>query len=626
MFSMVLVLAPLQVIAQEEVQNKVKICHKTESEQNPWNAIEVSSNAVEAHLEHGDFLYEGTAPLSDAWCEEHAPEDEDGEGDNPKTSTVTLCKVDDKDQPLPGWTLKINDGKNEPTGDYSGTTGENGCVTFEDVEYGVHEAFEILKDGWEYVSGPNSGDDVVVNNPHVTIDEPTEKFTFKNKLEEEDTPPDQCVDELNGSWADGVVSSNQGDRKDGSDVLPARSNEGDTLGPSDWTEPDSDGFFSLGFGGWIIISFDSFVPDVAGTDLSIHEATNGSYPLEKATVEVSQNGTTWHLSGTADNSASSRITNIDFSSTGLAWIKFVRITDTSLASLFPSDADGFDVDAVKVTKQVCDEPEEEEEEEPNDDNDPSPTDVCDNIEGDQSSLPSGHKFATAGMCVPTECFDDIDNTDSEDALVDEADLGCWTDPNDSNTYNPDDDDETNPTPPSVDLPACSDGKDNDGDGKTDFSGEDPGCDSALDTDEIDSSDNNNGDNDTFGSTTSGSRARGAVLGAETSCGIYVDKFLRKGYKTNNTDAVNKVQQFLNEFMNAGLIVDGNFGSQTEAALKAFQTVRKDKILDPWSLAVPTGIFYLTTQTEVNNIMCPALGLPIPTNLIPFSRNSETPKI
>jgi hypothetical protein len=72
--------------------------------------------------------------------------------------------------------------------------------------------------------------------------------------------------------------------------------------------------------------------------------------------------------------------------------------------------------------------------------------------------------------------------------------------------------------------------------------------------------------------------------------------------------------------------DGNFGSKTETALKAFQLKHADKILTPWGITQPTGIFYLTTQTEVNNIMCPTLSLPIPTNLIPFSQNSLTPKI
>ena len=52
-------------------------------------------------------------------------------------------------------------------------------------------------------------------------------------------------------------------------------------------------FYSLGFGGNIIISFDCPIVNGAGSDLKIFEVTNGPYPLETATVEASQDGTTW---------------------------------------------------------------------------------------------------------------------------------------------------------------------------------------------------------------------------------------------------------------------------------------------------------------------------------------------
>lgn len=171
-------------------------------------------------------------------------------------------------------------------------------------------------------------------------------------------PPNQCMDELDGSWADSIVDFTQGKRKDGSNVIPARSDSSDVLGASDWTAGGSTGFISLGFGGSIVVAFDSYVPDVEGNDISIHEATNGTYPLEKVNIEVSQDGTTWELAGTADNTSPSKISYIDFSGTNFSWIKFIRITDTSDSSIFTNDADGFDLDAVDVTKQVCDKPEE----------------------------------------------------------------------------------------------------------------------------------------------------------------------------------------------------------------------------------------------------------------------------
>ncbi len=248
------------------------------------------------------------------------------------------------------------------------------------------------------------------------------------------------------------------------------------------------------------------------------------------------------------------------------------------------------------------------------------------------------------QAVPAQCNDGIDN--DQDGKIDfPADPGCT-----SLTDN----DETDPivTP----NPQCSDGIDNDGDGKIDYPA-DKGCSSATDNDEKDPKSSGGGggyaqcadgkDNDNDGladkndpgchfdgnaSNASSYEAydsdelNGEVLGAETSCGIYVDKFLRKGYKSNDLEAVGLVQQFLNDFTKAGLVVDKNFGPKTEAALKNFQLAHKDKILTPWNLTVPTGIFYLTTQTEVNNVMCPTLTLPVPTNLIPFSANPIAPKI
>ena len=161
-------------------------------------------------------------------------------------------------------------------------------------------------------------------------------------------------------------------------------------------------------------------------------------------------------------------------------------------------------------------------------------------------------------------------------------------------------------------PQCSDGVDNDGDGKTDFTGGDPGCDNSTDDNETNSDGNSGGSSGSHKKNTTGQ-----VLGAETSCGIYVEKFLRVGYN-NNVEAVKKVQTFLNNYMTAGLKVDGIYGTKTEAAMKTFQLAYKEKILNPWGITAPTGIFYLTTQTEVNNIMCPTLNLPIPANLTNFT--------
>ncbi len=70
-----------------------------------------------------------------------------------------------------------------------------------------------------------------------------------------------------------------------------------------------------------------------------------------------------------------------------------------------------------------------------------------------------------------QCSDARDN--DGDGQIDAQDPGCLSGPN--RTFNPNDDDETNP-------PQCSDGIDNDGDGRIDFPG-DRGCTSPRDNSE-----------------------------------------------------------------------------------------------------------------------------------------------
>ncbi len=227
-----------------------------------------------------------------------------------------------------------------------------------------------------------------------------------------------------------------------------------------------------------------------------------------------------------------------------------------------------------------------------------------------------------------ECEDNVDNSDPEDTLADELDPGCHTDSNPDNTgsYNPNDDDETDEGGTGGGEFECSDEVDNDGDDLIDEL--DPGChddgdenneDSYDPTDDSEEDQDNSNSNRSSGSSRRRSVPQGEILGAQT-CGIYVEKYLRVGY-SNDVDTVVKVQNFLNNYMNAGLIVNGIYGIETADAVSAFQLQHSDTVLAPWGISAPTGIFYLTTQTEVNNIMCPDLNLPIPSNLINWSASS-----
>lgn len=119
-----------------------------------------------------------------------------------------------------------------------------------------------------------------------------------------------------------------------------------------------------------------------------------------------------------------------------------------------------------------------------------------------------------------------------------------------------------------------------------------------------------------------SQPAGEVLGAQDVCSFAIDTYMRKGHK-NNADQVKVLQgQVLNVLMNAGLVVDGVYGSKTEAAVKAFQMKYKADILDPWGIVNPTGIFYKTTLVKAKNLICPVTILPIPKDLINWSENPE----
>lgn len=148
-------------------------------------------------------------------------------------------------------------------------------------------------------------------------------------------------------WADAVVSEDQKKRKDGSAVLSERSDVGVALGAAETSGASSDSpvvigsFYSLGFGGSVILRFHNLILNQPGDDLRVYEVTGGTYPDEKATVEASQDGVSWTLLGTATRDG-------DFDLGPLSWAGYVRITDTSSSGAFEPTADGFDLDAVKA--------------------------------------------------------------------------------------------------------------------------------------------------------------------------------------------------------------------------------------------------------------------------------------
>jgi hypothetical protein len=87
----------------------------------------------------------------------------------PSTSEVTVCKTNDSQTPLSGWTVSL-DGAT----DFSGTTAaQTGCAVFNEVPFGSYTLGEIMLGGWTNVSG---------NGSTVTVDGSTENFVLVNRL------------------------------------------------------------------------------------------------------------------------------------------------------------------------------------------------------------------------------------------------------------------------------------------------------------------------------------------------------------------------------------------------------------------------------------------------------------
>ncbi len=196
-----------------------------------------------------------------------------------------------------------------------------------------------------------NGGPAVEGNNLVLADGDTAVCTITN----DDTAPLACS--AGQEWADSVVLGDQGRTKVGNLVLVDRRNPATALGVAQTTGTPTDAvvtpnsFYALGFGvattasRTLVVSYDNnIIVNGAGNDIRVYEVTGGSYPDEHVKIEVSQDGINWFVAladGVRDAEA-------DLTTAGLAWAKYVRLTDINVVGPFPNDADGFDVDAVRA--------------------------------------------------------------------------------------------------------------------------------------------------------------------------------------------------------------------------------------------------------------------------------------
>ncbi|MBW2965108.1 hypothetical protein KY363_06635 [Candidatus Woesearchaeota archaeon] len=148
-------------------------------------------------------------------------------------------------------------------------------------------------------------------------------------------------------YAETVVEYSQGLTSDGQPVKASRSDPNQGL-VFEAGQSESN-FFSLGFGGYLIVGFDNPIVNGPGNDVKVIEDTWGTYPLEKAEVYASNDGISWTLLGIADNTNHQGIHTIsEFDLGGMDEAMYIKLVDVSNPADFGSGADGYDVNAIEA--------------------------------------------------------------------------------------------------------------------------------------------------------------------------------------------------------------------------------------------------------------------------------------
>ena len=149
-----------------------------------------------------------------------------------------------------------------------------------------------------------------------------------------------------------VVGVIQGKQANGDDVLIIRSNENNALDLPVASPVGTVDFYALGFGGQITLAFNGPVANGPGADIRIVETTwnftEAEYP-ETANVFASQDGVNFVFLGSTVHSG-------EFDLGPLSWAQFIKIMDASDISLFPLNADGYDVNGIECLNGSAENP------------------------------------------------------------------------------------------------------------------------------------------------------------------------------------------------------------------------------------------------------------------------------
>lgn len=395
-----------------------------------------------------------------------------------------------------------------------------------------------------------------------------------------DAPDSQTI------WAHSVYDFNQGLRKNNTPVLAERSDTSKALGVAQ--NNDTVNFVTLGFGGEIVLHYMYPFVDGPGDDIQIYETSYGNptftnYP-EKAEVYISKDGVNWTYVGLAELDEMLDING------AIDWAQYIKIKDVSdkSSNKFPNDADGFDVDGVKVfhaVAPVC-----------RVSNTASFTGVSNqyNLQGQSSTLVSINPLYCDNG--PIVCGEGYVSEGSQCVPIVEEILGC-TDSSATN-YNP-------------------------------FATKnDESCKYEVLIQQTLTDNTNNG------TTPPGGRRRnisglfgGApqVLGASTDdeglmCEPYLKEYIKFGAR-NNPDEVRKLQIFLNQFFELSNPITGFYGPITFEMVKKFQAHQEAGTLTPWAVAGvptdgPTGYVYKTTKRWINILKCPEMLTTTPLPQLP----------